>query len=449
MQAVKAAHASGEDLGSIMRILLERLGESQGWTLGFVYVTDPLAGELSEIAAILQETTGVQSWVGTIGVGIVAMTGEGDNPGAPEDQSPEDFLATLQKSAPAISDEAAEYHDQPAISVLMMKIPEKDICLFEAEGCDVDRTLHQHGLWLRSRYPGFGIVHGDPRNPAVLEAIDDLGRESGSFLVGGLSAAPGLVEIESSDNGEDEDDSDSSPGDDRDSSFASPFASGQPGGSGRKVAPVDPDQVVGHVTANSISGVLFAGALETVTGLSQGCMPIGPVREITDASRNVISSLNNQSALGAFLEDVGPEIAADLQQVAGRIYAALPVEGASEADYLVRNLLAIDPGEGWIAIAEEVSEGDRIMFCVRDQESAAADMWKMLKDVKKRAGRKPRAGLYYSCIARGPGLFPPPSSELAMIRAVLGDFPLAGFFGNGEISHSRVYGYTGILTLFL
>jgi len=27
--------------------------------------------------------------------------------------------------------------------------------------------------------------------------------------------------------------------------------------------------------------------------------------------------------------------------------------------------------------------------------------------------------------------------------------PLAGFFGNGEISRNLLYGYTGVLTLFL
>jgi len=36
-----------------------------------------------------------------------------------------------------------------------------------------------------------------------------------------------------------------------------------------------------------------------------------------------------------------------------------------------------------------------------------------------------------------------------MIQSALGDVPLAGFFGNGEISHNRLYGYTGVLTLFL
>ena len=32
--------------------------------------------------------------------------------------------------------------------------------------------------------------------------------------------------------------------------------------------------------------------------------------------------------------------------------------------------------------------------------------------------------------------------------APLGDFPLIGFFANGEISRDRLYGHTGILTLF-
>jgi small ligand-binding sensory domain FIST len=41
------------------------------------------------------------------------------------------------------------------------------------------------------------------------------------------------------------------------------------------------------------------------------------------------------------------------------------------------------------------------------------------------------------------------SAEMRLIRDELGDFPLAGFFANGEISHDRLYGYTGVLLLFL
>ena len=39
-------------------------------------------------------------------------------------------------------------------------------------------------------------------------------------------------------------------------------------------------------------------------------------------------------------------------------------------------------------------------------------------------------------------------AELGLVRDVLGDLPLVGFFCAGEISHDRLYGYTGVLTLF-
>ena len=37
---------------------------------------------------------------------------------------------------------------------------------------------------------------------------------------------------------------------------------------------------------------------------------------------------------------------------------------------------------------------------------------------------------------------------MKIIERELGDVPLVGFFCNGEISHNRLYTYTGVLTLF-
>ena len=51
--------------------------------------------------------------------------------------------------------------------------------------------------------------------------------------------------------------------------------------------------------------------------------------------------------------------------------------------------------------------------------------------------------------ARGPNQFGDDSDELKMITKELGEFPLVGFFANGEISNNRLYGYTGVLTVFL
>ena len=93
--------------------------------------------------------------------------------------------------------------------------------------------------------------------------------------------------------------------------------------------------------------------------------------------------------------------------------------------------------------------GDQLMFCKRDNQTAIDDMQRMLDRLKQRLGNKTiRGGLYYSCLGRGPNMFGDDHTELDMIHATLGDFPLAGFYANGEISNNRLYGFTGVLTLF-
>jgi small ligand-binding sensory domain FIST len=161
-------------------------------------------------------------------------------------------------------------------------------------------------------------------------------------------------------------------------------------------------------------------------------------------------AFDERPALDVLKEDMGELLARDLQRAAGVIFAGFPVAGSDTGDYLVRNLVAIDRRRGWIAVAEQVVSGDTLIFCRRDPASALADLKRMLEEVKRRTGgRPPRAGLYFTCVARGPNLFGEEGRELALIRAALGDFPLAGFFGNGEIANDRLYGYTGVLDLFL
>ena len=46
-------------------------------------------------------------------------------------------------------------------------------------------------------------------------------------------------------------------------------------------------------------------------------------------------------------------------------------------------------------------------------------------------------------------MFETEGKELSIIQKIIGECPLVGFFGNGEVSNNRVYGYTGVLVLFL
>ncbi len=129
--------------------------------------------------------------------------------------------------------------------------------------------------------------------------------------------------------------------------------------------------------------------------------------------------------------------------------AAFPVAGSDRADYMVRNLVGLDGERGLLAIGAPLEDGQRVMFCRRDGQTARDDLARMLGELKRRATTPAKGAVYFSCLGRGPHMFGAPSAELAAIQDELGEVPLVGFFCNGEISHNRVYGYTGVLSLFL
>ncbi len=68
---------------------------------------------------------------------------------------------------------------------------------------------------------------------------------------------------------------------------------------------------------------------------------------------------------------------------------------------------------------------------------------------RRRATTPTKGAVYVTCLGRGPHMLGAQSAELAAIQDELGEAPLVGLFCNGEISHNRVYGDTGVRPLFL
>ncbi len=297
-----------------------------------------------------------------------------------------------------------EYFDAPAMAVLVAPITEDDFWIFSDRDNQAEQIAQDNADWLTKADAPLAIVHADPRNENILDQIEALAAATNGFLVGGLTASRGRL-----------------------------------------------SQLADNVEEGVISGVMLSlHSVPVQLGLTQGCAPIGPSRTITEAEENIVFTIDGRPALDVLKEDIGEVLARDLSRIEGYIFAALPVPGTDTADYLVRNLIGISEDEGVLAIGSSVVEGDRIMFCRRDRDSAVEDLRRMLGDLKRRAGgRDIRGGLYYSCVARGVNQFGPDSVELGIIREVLGEFPLAGFFANGEISNDRLYGHAGVLALFL
>ncbi len=297
-----------------------------------------------------------------------------------------------------------EIYDQPAMVVMLLDYPEEDFRLIPAQMEGRESFARDHRQWIAERTPTFGVIHGDPTNPSAPELIENLSASVGEgFFVGGLTSSQSLQ-----------------------------------------------IQISNGIVSGGVSGVMFAGSVDVLAGHTQGCSPIGPIHEVSDARGNVIAEIDGRSALSVLKEDVGEVLARDLNRLGGYVFAGLPISHSDTGDYLVRNLIGIDVTREMIAIGDLIKPGDSIMFCRRDGNTARADMIQMLETLKQRAGdRSIRGGVYYSCLGRGRHQFGEDSEELKMITEVLGDFPLAGFFANGEIFHSRLYGFTGVLGLFL
>lgn len=294
-----------------------------------------------------------------------------------------------------------EYFDEPAMALLAIRLSPGGYCLIAGEA-GAPGAWREAAAWAERTSPPLGIVHADPRMADLPDAVEALARETASFLVGGLTSSRGAM-----------------------------------------------DQVAGRVINGGLSGVLLAPTLAVIAGLTQGCSPIGPVRTITAGRQNVVFEIDGRLALDVLKEEVGEALARRLERAGGYIHVAFPVAGSDTGDYVVRNLIGIDPARGWIAVGGEIAAGDPMLFVRRDRDAAERDLVRMLAGLRRRMTAPPRAGLYFSCIARGRNLFGPNSAELAIIRRELGDFPLAGMFCNGEISRDRLYSYTGVLALFV
>ena len=294
-----------------------------------------------------------------------------------------------------------EYFDEPALAVMTARLPAGSWRVFPP----ITGAAMLDEPTMRRRFDGMdtglAIVHGDPRNAEIPAIIGALAARHARYLVGGLTSSRGAH-----------------------------------------------SQVAGTVAEGGVSGVLLGAQVPVAVGLTQGCRPIGPQHRIGAARGNVIQELDGEPPLNVLLRETEAD-PKRLRAALGNIHVALPVAGSDTGDYVVRNLVGIDPERGLIAIGDEARSGASLMFVRRDPVSAMADLGRMLDGLKRRTAGPPKAGLYFSCIARGPNLFGPDAAELGAIRERLGDFPLVGFFCNGEICHDRLYGYTGVLALFL
>jgi small ligand-binding sensory domain FIST len=407
-------------------------------SLALLYITDHYSGQAQAILDYLSaELPEVTDWSGTVGVGIASNN--------------------------------VEYFDEPALCVMLCDVPADQYRVFSGVAPLAALEDPEDELLKELPPPAFqahtALIHADSQMPDAAEMIADLSaRTRTGYLFGGFAASR---------------------------SQSVQFAVG---GNGN----INGQGAASGVFAGGLSGVAFSDDVLLLSRVSQGCQPLtangSKTRKITACDGNLVIELDGEPALDVLLRDLNvsleqPQEALDAVRATlvglsqDSQMAAHP--GIFGSDVRVRHIIGLDPTKRGVAVAEAVETGTNLAFCQRNVAAARSDLVRICAEIREELesqsqpeemawgdnaglaeladrsfqyGQAEHGGLppkriagaiYVSCSGRGGPHFGGPSAELQIVRKALGDVPLVGFFAGGEIARHHVYGYTGVLTVFM
>lgn len=382
-------------------------------TLGLLYITDRYAAHAQDILEHLQaELPLVTDWSGTVGVGIVSNN--------------------------------VEYWDEPAMALMLLELPGDQYRVFSG--------VAPLGMGFEAHT---ALVHADGSTSDLAELVSEMAaRTDSGFVFGGIaSSRTENLQFAVGGNGN---------------------IRGQGAASG--------------VFSGGLSGVAFGPDIALMSRVTQGCMPVSVNHTVTQATHNLAIQLDGEPALDVMLKDLNislsePQHALDVVRatLVGLVRAdasARPGQGPQHAgifgdEVTVRHIIGLDPGQRGVAVASALDVGTQLTFCRRNVQAARADLMRVCTEIREElepeelsvetasaihsaaleaaphAARRIAGALYVSCTGRGGPHFGAPHAEMQLVRRALGDVPLVGFFAGGEIAHQNVYGYTGVLTVFI
>jgi len=205
-------------------------------------------------------------------------------------------------------------------------------------------------------------------------------------------------------------------------------------------------------------GVAMTGNIAMDTIVSQGCRPIGRPYVVTKSEDNIIWQLGGRQAvevLHEVLSTLSPEDR-DLAQ-RGSIFVGLVINEMrptfTPGDFLIRNIVGLDPNTGAMAINDQVHVGQNFQFHLRDASTSREELRRLLEQ-RGHAGQSlpPAGALLFNCTGRGKSLYGTSHHDVKTIQTIAGKLPIGGFFCNGEIGPvggiNFLHGYTASLGLF-
>ncbi|CAN5709101.1 FIST C-terminal domain-containing protein [soil metagenome] len=380
----------------------EQLGKAPD--LALVFVSTAFASEYARLLPLLKEELPTARIVGCSGSGVIGMAD-----GFPE-----------------------EVEKGPALSLTLAYLPNVEIQSFHFTELDLPDLDSPPAQWsdligvAPERNPSF-ILMADPFSSGTSELLQGM-----DFAYPGAAKVGGLAGVESF------------------SRSSGLFCDGS-------------------LHREGIVGVALSGEIVLESIVAQGCRPIGDLYRVSEGDRNIMLKLSpdeladngpSQTPLEV-LQDIFQGLdEADRELAQSALFIGVAQSGfkpsLTQRDFLIRNLVGVDPRNGAIAVADKIRPGMRIQFHMRDAQTSAEDLENRLRryrverleDKPDSQGSSPMGALLFACTGRGQGLYDEPNFDSDLFEKYLGPLPIGGFFCNGEIGQvgatTFLHGFTSV-----
>lgn len=370
--------------------------------LGMVFISSAYASEFPRLLPLLQEALTIPCLIGCSGGGVVGTS---------------------------IHGKSREIEQEPALSLCVASLPGVNIKSFYLTEDDLPDLDSPPDAWIEkigvspADYPNF-ILMADPFTSNINELLQGLDfAYPEAVKVGGLASVNSLQ---------------------RNSGL---FYNDR-------------------LQTEGIVGVALSGDIVLDAIVAQGCRPIGEPYRVAAGERNILLELedlddfggNTQTPLEALQTLLNNLSESDRQLAQNSLHVGIARDSFKtnlhHGDFLIRNLLGVDPRIGAIAIGDRIRVGQRIQFHLRDAQTSADDLETLLTRYHRQMevnGGEPVGALMFSCMGRGASFYQQPDFDSHLFSEYLNEVPLSGFFCGGEIGPigdtTFLHGYTSVFAI--
>jgi small ligand-binding sensory domain FIST len=374
--------------------------------LGIVFISSAYASEYSRLIPLILEQLPINNIIGCGGGGVIGTT---------------------------VDDQAIEIENNPALSLTVAHLPEVEIHPFHILEADLPDLDSSPATWIDlvgippEKQPHF-ILLAEPFAAKINDLLQGLDfTYPDSLKIGGLASSVATV------------------------STPSLFYYDRHNPNSK------------YLRDRGTVGIGLSGKIIIDSIVAQGCRPIGYPCQVLESDRNVILSLvepesnESQPPLVVLRNLISDLTEIDRALVQNSLFIGIARDefklNLQHGDFLIRNLLGVEPRSGAMAIGDRIRPGQRIQFHLRDAKSSAEDLEILLEEYQTRKFNSRAIGaLLFSCVGRGEGLYQKPNFDSQLLQNYLNLIPISGFFCNGEIgpvgNNTFLHGYTSAFAIF-